>query len=201
VAPWKQLFAELRQALVDGYLPAACLACGADTNNRGFCAPCLELVGDGPPFLYRGPVAQAIQRGKYSSSQAARLSLASMFAAAAKHSKLPITFIPAHWSRRAWRGFDFPAELAHALGQRQQTPVIELLRAKRRDPRLATLESASERAAVVLGRFVATPLAHNTKDVVLVDDVFTTGATMAEAVRVLGEVGCTAHPLTLARAP
>jgi predicted amidophosphoribosyltransferase len=203
VAHWQSTTRNLISAMVDGYLAASCLSCEATLATRnGFCSVCLELVGAGPPFVYRGPVAQAIQRGKYHGSPAARMALAAMFAShATVPADMPISFVPAHWTRRMWRGFDFPAELAHALGQQHRRPVVELLRATRRDPRLATLEHAADRQAVVYGRFVATPLAAATPAVVLVDDVFTTGATLQEATRVLQDRGCVVHPLTLSFAP
>jgi predicted amidophosphoribosyltransferase len=176
------------------------MACDRRAGAHGLCDRCIEFFEGPPPWPYEGAVADAIQRGKYNRQAAVRIGLSRLFARmAVLPAEMPITFVPAHWRRRLWRGFDFPAEIAAHLAQVHQRPLVSLLRAQRRDPRLATLLSAQQRRQVVAGRFVATTTTPTS--VILVDDVQTSGATLAEASAVLQQAGCEVVPLTLAYVP
>jgi predicted amidophosphoribosyltransferase len=70
---------------------------------------------------------------------------------------------------------------------RRTTPQMELSRA--------------ERAANILGAFAARPEVVSGRTALLVDDIMTTGATLAECSRMLSRAGAAAvHVLVLARA-
>lgn len=87
-----------------------------------------------------------------------------------------ITFIPATKAALARRGFDHGRLLAQALSSALQVPLVEaLLRPRTADQRNL---SARGRFSNLQGKFVVKPHAALPPAVLLVDDVFTTGATL-----------------------
>jgi predicted amidophosphoribosyltransferase len=108
-----------------------------------------------------------------------------------------LTFVPGDDDRVGWRGVN-PAEgLARALGARWELPVASLLvRARHARPQRGL--SKAERRANIRAAFRAVGPAP--KAVALVDDVYTTGATVSAAARELKAAGAaTIDVVTLAR--
>lgn len=122
-------------------------------------------------------------------------------------------------SRRLWRrGYNQSERLARALSRHWRRPVVELL-ARTRETTTQTALTPEARLANVAGAFEvrsgkrgvrsegtsdsALPIPHSalSRTLILVDDVFTTGATLAEAARALQQAGATTiHGVTFARA-
>ena len=102
--------------------------------------------------------------------------------------------IPSHRVRRAERGFSQTELLAKWLGRRVGLPVQSgwLRRVKATRP-LSQLDGPAGRRREVHGAFRCAdiPEAWREKPALLIDDVVTTGATTAEAARVLSEAGLT----------
>ena len=97
-----------------------------------------------------------------------------------------VTFVPGDRDRGKDRGHEPAARLARALAGRWRLPVARLLARSGPSRRQAGLPRA-ERRSNVRGLFVArTPVAG---DVVLVDDVYTTGATASACARALRRAG------------
>lgn len=114
----------------------------------------------------------------------------------------PVTFIPIPLSapRLRARGYNQSAVLAEALGRRLGAPVAEHALGRRRDTKTQTALTPEERRANLSGAFVAT--GRPPVNPVLVDDVFTTGATLVEAAAALLAAGArTVGGVTFARAP
>lgn len=92
--------------------------------------------------------------------------------------------VPIHRSRLAWRGFNQAASLCTRL---PQAMVREgLVRTRRTTPQVHL--SAEERANNLEGAFEALAIPKGCR-VLLVDDVFTTGATASECARALKQAG------------
>jgi ComF family protein len=110
--------------------------------------------------------------------------------------------IPLHGSRLYERGFNQALLLADRIGDRFSIPVCydNLVRTRPTRPQVEL--SGLDRVKNVSGAFsLLAPHAIKNRNVMLVDDVFTTGATMNECSRILKASGasCVAA-LTLARA-
>jgi predicted amidophosphoribosyltransferase len=109
-----------------------------------------------------------------------------------------ITYIPPDRDRTIRRGHHPAAGLARELGRGWELEVATLLRRTRSVGRQTGLPLA-ERRRNVTGAFEAARTARGT--VILVDDVYTTGATVASAASALRAGGARAvHVVTFARA-
>jgi predicted amidophosphoribosyltransferase len=109
-----------------------------------------------------------------------------------------LAFVPGEGDRVGWRGVNPAEQLARALGRRWELPVeARLERARRVRPQRGL--TRAERRGNVREAFAArgaVPAA-----VALVDDVYTTGATVGAAARELRRAGArTVHVVTFARA-
>lgn len=97
--------------------------------------------------------------------------------------------VPVHVSRRRIRGYNQAGVLAEILGKELDIPVYE--DAIRRNKRTAALKSlgAGERLKSLSAAFERGVIPKDLKTVLLVDDIFTTGATMEACTRILRHAG------------
>lgn len=111
--------------------------------------------------------------------------------------------VPLHRWRLLWRRYNQAALLALALGRIGEKPVaVDLLQRRRHTPSQGRLDRA-RRHQNVAGAFALRPGRQERIEgarILLVDDVLTTGATIAECAKVLTKAGAAAvDVLTLAR--
>jgi ComF family protein len=114
----------------------------------------------------------------------------------------PVTLIPIPLgaTRQRARGYNQSGVLANALGRLLGVPVVEHALRRRRDTATQTALTPEERRANLSGAFVA--VGKPPRRPVLVDDVFTTGATLVEAANALVTAGApSVEGVTFARAP
>jgi ComF family protein len=110
--------------------------------------------------------------------------------------------VPLHPERLRWRGFNQSLILSRAIGSAQHVAVdpflLERIRPTVPQPQL----NESERRANVRGAFaVSAPQRLDGKQVLLVDDVYTSGATVEECAKALRRGGAAVVDVfTLARA-
>ncbi len=112
--------------------------------------------------------------------------------------------VPLHRFRLLWRKFNQAAELARALGALSGKPLlIDAVRRTKHTRRQIGLGPRA-REANVRGAFAVTPAGREAlfgRRVVLIDDVYTTGATVAAVTRALKRAGASdVTVLTFARA-
>ncbi len=120
-----------------------------------------------------------------------------MTADALEHRGEPLVFVPPDAERRRNRGYHPAEALARELGARWDVPVLALLSRAGGGARQRGL-TLSERRANVRGAFLAT---RAPPAVVLVDDVYTTGATANAAASALRRAGARrVEVVTFARA-
>jgi ComF family protein len=109
--------------------------------------------------------------------------------------------VPLHEKRRKWRGFDQAERLAREMGALTGVRLLARALVRQRDTAPQVELTAEQRAQNVRGAFaVVKPWLVRGRELLLVDDVFTTGATMNECARALRDAGATAvYAVTVTR--
>ncbi|MGI5816659.1 MAG: double zinc ribbon domain-containing protein [Armatimonadota bacterium] len=110
--------------------------------------------------------------------------------------------VPLHPSRRRWRGFDQAELLCEELSSALSMPAWPDVIIRVRDTRPQTQLKGASRRSNVQGAFRAPrPWRLKGRSFILVDDVFTTGATLDECARVLKRAGAAGvYALSVSRA-
>lgn len=200
--------------------PPFCWDCGGEARPREpLCAGCRrglswlgpELVEPTPglelwaPVAYEGP-ARALVRGlKYRGAAGLADPMAAQIAARAPDGLMAppavLVPVPLHAARRRKRGFNQAERLAAALSRRTGVTVADCLR--RAGPAARQVgRGRAERLGGPAGSIAVAPGAAVPAHALLVDDVVTTGATLAACAAALRGAG-TRHPraVTYARTP
>jgi ComF family protein len=156
------------------------------------------------PFEHEGTLAKAIHRFKYEdrSDLSRPLGLLLSATAQAQLASMPgvLVPLPLHEARFRERKFDQAGLLTAVLAQRLGREVRADWLSRTRDTRRQVGLAEAEREANVRGAFAAASAVRG-REVVLVDDVLTSGATARAATRALTDAGAArVFVLTLARA-
>ena len=181
------------------WLSAACPVCALPTPGASVCGPCLRHL---PPFdatsaafVYAFPVDRLIHSFKYQGRLAlaewcAEAILAQRERSSAAISPRPhrLIALPLAVERQRERGYNQALEIARVLGARTGIALLpQGLRRVRSTPPQAALPWA-DRARNVRGAF-ACDVDLSGLSVAVIDDVMTTGASLAEAAKVLKASG------------
>jgi ComF family protein len=155
--------------------------------------------------LYEGALREAVLHLKRKAHVPEHIAM--LLVAAARREPLNlctrIVPVPLHPKRLRARGFNQASVLADALSSRLQLPLDQasLLRVAASEKYRAGLDSKGRRDTVTGAFEVSHPRMVAGEDILLVDDVFTTGATASECAEVLITAGArNVFVLTLARA-
>lgn len=201
-----------------------CADCAAELpRNRSCCARCAlplatpaALCGEcqrrappwdaaWAPFRYGWPLDRLESRYKFGSDLAAGRTLSMLWQREPRPIELPqlLLTVPLHSSRLRRRGYNQALELARPLARALDVPLRHDALARQRATEAQTELDAVARRRNVRGAFtVRENLPALPTHVAILDDVMTTGATLAECARVLRRAGVErVDAWALARAP
>lgn len=209
------------EQLLNLLFPPKCPFCRRILDSPGVCDTCRkelpwteehEAVREGTdslrcaaPLWYEGKVREAILRLKFYGAAATAETLGALMAqCAAEHLSGEfdlVTWVPVSRKRRWKRGYDQAELLARAVCRAWGVKPVALLRKTMNNPAQSGLKEDAARRANVLGVYEMRPGAEvSGRQVLLIDDVCTTGATLTECSKVLREAGadavvcaCVAH--------
>src|SRR4051812_42507075 len=198
--------------------PPLCAGCGASAGSlEPFCSACraelrwlgrdaVEAAGGlraWAPLAYEGPARGAVRALKFKGATRAAQAMAAQMAATAPPGWLEppaaLVPVPLHPSRARRRGYNQAERLATALAERTRLPVHDCL--ERAGPRATQVgRDRAQRLSGISGTVrLAVARAPPPPHAVLLDDVITTGATLAACAAVLRQHG-SAHVVAVAYA-
>lgn len=196
-------------SIIDAIFPPLCVHCGRE--GAWLCSAAQDLIRTehiivdplaipGVDRVYvRGsydcePLAQLIQKLKYHYWTGLAGVLDDVLKPLAKDLKISksavIIPVPLHSRRHRERGFNQSLIIGKVLSKATGLPQANLLQRTRHTTPQASL-SATERTTNIIGAFGRGKITNWPKTVILVDDVITTGSTIAECASVLRKYGVT----------
>ncbi len=181
--------------------PGCCANCSSPWQEQGFCPDCAHwdaVDGAEAVFVYEGAAQRAIPALKDGHTRAAAEVMGGLIAAPAMSLEPDVAFaVPLHRSRRRRRGYNQAEELLRYTGMPLGEGRLERVLKTRTQVGLAL----SERRRNVRGAFRYSGPELTGMNVVVVDDVITTGSTANECARVLKDFGAkSVHVAAFARA-
>ena len=207
----------LARGLLDLLAPPVCPGCELAWDaleGPAFCPACAPLIEPPPvglcapaPFAaavtYQGPVADAIRRFKYARASHLAAPLSTLLVPSARCYSGCVDAVvpmPLHPSKLRERGFNPSALLARPAARALGVPLRAAWLTRRRATSSQAGLTSEARQRNVLGAFVPH---HQTEPcrILLIDDVCTTGATLAAASHALQNCGHRVTTLALAWAP
>lgn len=204
--------------LLDLLFPDRCAGCGG--GGGLFCDRCAASLApypaEAPPagldgaavgWIYSRPLQQAIHRLKYLRVRRVAVPLGDLLArqvCGALPAVDALIAVPLHPERLAERGFNQSAELGRRLARATGAPLLRGGLERTRDTGHQARLSRSERQSNMAGAFIWRAPTPPPRRALLVDDVLTTGATLAacaEALRAAGSREIYAVALARSLAP
>ena len=196
--------------LLDLFFPPKCPFCGKVLDHAGICPACekalpwteegaglRELPGGlqcAAPLWYEGKVREGLLSFKFQGARAAAGPLGELVArcAAERFSGAfdVVTWVPVSRRRLRSRGYDQARLLAESACRLWAVRPEQLLQKITDNPAQSGLTEEAARRANVLGVYeAAEPERIQGYRILLVDDICTTGATLAECARTLRDAG------------
>jgi len=201
------------KSVLDLIFPPRCEACRS-LGPEAFCDDCVKKINYLSPSafshsvgVYEGPLKQALHRFKFKKKVRLAEPLGALLVKYLSRNldmnRIDLIIpVPLHEKRQRARGFNQAELLSHVLTKYYDVPTVSglLFRIKATHPQFDL--PRAERIKNVRGAFAVKggPLIKD-KNILLVDDILTTGSTVSECTRVLKASGATSvHILTLSRA-
>lgn len=207
-----ELFCDLCAQRVQPIGKPVCPCCGQPQAHADICASCLTLPEEARLIaracaIHASPLREAIHAFKYGNQPQLAPLLARYLHASYANELLSSIFInvsaiapvPLHPNRERTRGYNQSALLARCLAQQTGIPLYEHLLCRVRDTQPQVGKNYRERQQNVTDSFAADP-AVSGMTLLLIDDVYTTGATLRACASAARRVGAReVCALTLAR--
>ncbi len=180
-------------------IPPVCPRCGRPQPSGIICFHCVNwqngIDGIRSPFRFDGLVRQAIHQLKYKNLRSLSGPMAAILKDYLLQNPLPAEIlvpVPLHRKRLRERGYNQSELLARELGKMTGIPVASdiLVRVKHMLPQAKT-RSVEERRENVQQAFECTGSRQQKKQILLIDDVFTSGATLEACALALKSGGAT----------
>lgn len=192
-------------AEVEWIHPPVCPRCGRPADVAELCLTCRmhPLTADGIRSVayFEGALREAVHVFKYERVHALALPLGKLLVEYQQTYRLSadvLVPVPLHPQREAERGYNQATLLAEVMGEALDLPVMNMVARVRATPPQVGL-SAAQRRTNVRAAFAATAAAAG-QQVLLIDDVCTTGATLnACAVALKAQGAASVWGLTVAR--
>jgi ComF family protein len=191
--------------------PPWCDRCGVPRSAEPH-GPCATCVAAPPPFdyaraaaMYEGALREAVHALKFGGRRSLARPLGDLLREHCGRFEVDppdaLVPVPLARGRERERGFNQAGLLAERLGEKVHASVRPRWLVRLRATAPQSELSATERRANVAGAFAAAPAVRD-RHVVIVDDVVTTGATVAECARALRRAGARrVGVLAVARVP
>ena len=198
--------------LLDLLYPPKCVFCGRllAENETDLCGRCRRelptaereikrgefFTGCTCVYYYENAVRQSVLRFKFRSMRQyadAYGRLLAMRLLPEREAYDLLTWVPVSAKRRRQRGYDQAEIIAEALGRKLGIPCVRLLAKTKDNPPQSRTGNARARKKNAAGVYACCDReAAENKTVLLVDDIVTTGSTLAECAGVLRKAGCKA---------
>lgn len=186
------------------FLPSAgrCPYCRKEMGNGCICEQCKKELdvrrlcfSDSADtvsvYRYDGVVRRAVMQLKFGNRRYLAEVMAKDMAFFVSQKADIITFVPMHTKRQRARGYNQSELIAEKLGSIVNVPVKGLLVKNKNTPQQSRIKNRDQRKKNVLGTFSAIKDADiKGKNIVIIDDVITSGITVAECAKELGKL----HP-------
>lgn len=189
-------------------MPPLCPRCGKPQSSGILCSNCVswqaEIDGIRSPFRFDGVMRQAIHQLKYRNLRTLAAPLARLLNDYVITSPVPgevLVPVPLHRKRLRERGYNQSSLLTRELGKLTSLPVVDdcLIRQRHAPPQTRT-STVDERQSNVADAFACGDQRLRDKQVLLIDDVSTSGATLDACAVALKAAGATSvWGLVLAR--
>ncbi|SHN63404.1 competence protein ComFC [Fervidobacterium gondwanense DSM 13020] len=192
-----------------------CIVCGKQSFGKRLCEDCVKVI-DGPPSMtgrfiqnievkyfgiYEEKLRDFILAYKFRNHHSLSKVFSKMLSQTIKLHLIAadfIVYIPATKTAKNKRGYDHMYLIAKALSKEIGIPVLKALTALRETDQLQT----TDRTEAVRGKFALVDSADrkiSDRNIILIDDVLTTGSTIKEAIKILKIAKPRAiHPIVVA---
>jgi competence protein ComFC len=199
-----ETLSKIREGILDILMPRKCLGCGKDGSY--ICSACSLFLSELPMtevepssvsvWEYEGIIEKAILKIKYDGCYDIINELVEKALDRVEINFLDdavITYVPMYRKRERERGFNQAKLIAEKIGEKINRPVVGLLEKIKDNPSQVGL-GPKERLENVRDAFAYSESLERSnlskqQSVLLVDDVYTTGATMGECTRTLRKAG------------
>lgn len=163
-----------------------CDACAAGLRSAPLAGPPAGIDAWFAPLAYEGVARELVARAKYRGAHAVDMWLADrMVEGLSPPLPTAVTSVPTTRARRRARGFDHAALLAEQVARRIHRPRLRLLHRDAGPPQTGLAAAARRQGPVIHARGSAP------SDVLVVDDVATTGTSLTAAAQALRAAGAT----------